>query len=340
MTNYTKEQNNLELSIIIVNWNAKEFLMECLGSLSEEISNPNFEVIVVDNASTDGSPELLQARFPNVKLIRNDSNLGFAKANNIGISQSKGKYVCLINSDIIVLRDCLRYMINFMDKHNEIAVLGPKIHNPDRTLQRSCKSFPTLWNVFCRALALDTFMPRSRLFGGRLMTYWAHNSIRSVEVISGCFLMVRREALNKVGLLDERFFFYGEDIDWCKRFREAGWDVVFFPDAEAIHYGGASSSRASIRFYIELQRAALQYWKKHHSRLAQSSYLFITWLHQAFRIVGQTIVYIIRPSKRRRVLPKIKRSVACIAWLNNIDAEQLYQEDKNEQEIHWQNRKV
>jgi hypothetical protein len=327
MNTYTKEENNLELSIIIVNWNGKEYLMECLGSLSEEMLDNNFEIIVVDNASTDGSPGLVQARFPNVKLIRNDNNMGFAKANNIGIRQSGGRYICLINSDIVVLRNCLRYMIDFMNKHTEIGILGPKIYNPDRTLQPSCMGFPTLWNMFCRALALDTFMPKSRLFGRRLMSFWAHDSIRSVEVLNGCFLMVRRDALDKVGLLDENFFFYGEDIDWCKRFRDQGWDVVFLPDVKAIHYGGASSSRASVRFYIELERAALQYWRKHHSPLAQKSFLLITCLHQVLRIIGQSSMYIIYPSKRKEVLPKIKRSVACIQWLMKIDEPQSYYDD-------------
>jgi len=313
----------MDLSVIIVSWNAKEYLQKCLESLIPETMTHVTEIIVVDNASTDGSPEMVKERFPHVKLICNDANLGFAKANNIGIKQSKGKYICLINSDVVVLRGCIDRMLDYMNQHLEIGMLGPKILNPDRTLQPSCMGFPTIWNVFCRALALDTLFPRSRLFGGRLMTFWPHNNVCRVEVLNGCFWMVRREALNKVGLLDENFFMYGEDIDWCKRFHDAGWMVVFFPDAQVIHYGGGSSSNAPVRFYLEMQRADLQYWKKHHSRPAWIGYLLITLLYQIVRISGQTVIYILKPSKRRQANLKIKRSVACIQWFLRMNDSKL-----------------
>lgn len=303
------------LSIIIVSWNAKEYLFKCLNSLIPEIVSYQSEIIIVDNASTDGSPELVRDCFPNVKLICNERNLGFAKANNIGIRESTGEYVCLVNSDIMILRNCFDSMIGFMDKHPQIGMIGPKTLNPDGTLQPSCFSFPTFWNSLCRALALDSVFPKTEVFGRRLMTFWAHDSIRSVDALNGCFLMVRREALNQVGLLDEGFFVYGEDIDWCKRFRDAEWDVVFFPKAKAIHYGGASSSNAPIRFYLEMHRADMQYWRKHHGQLGEIGFLLITWVHHIVRIVGMGTIYLIRSSKRKQVLPKIKRSVACIYWL-------------------------
>jgi GT2 family glycosyltransferase len=206
-------------------------------------------------------------------------------------------------------------MLAHMERCPSVGMLGPKILNADGTLQPSVMGFPTVWNTFCRALALDAVFPRSKLFGGRLMAFWHHDAILRAEVLNGCFWTVRREALERVGLLDEDFFIYGEDIDWCKRFHDGGWDVVFFPDARAIHYGGSSSSNAPTRFYVEMQKADLQYWRKHHSWPAWKLYAAISWLHEVLRVVGQSAVYVFVPSRRARVLPKMKRSVACMQWL-------------------------
>ncbi len=305
----------MDLSIIIVSWNTKEVLSKCLRSLTLDTSPYNAEIILVDNASSDGTPNMVMERFPHIKLICNNQNLGFAKANNIGIRLSTGKYICLINSDVIVLRDCLSSMLAYMDKNPEIGMLGPKILNPDGTLQPSCMGFPTLWNIFCRALALDTLFPRSELFGKRLNKFWGHDEVKSVEILNGCFWMVRRESLEQVGFLDEDFFFYGEDIDWCKRFNDAEWDVVFIPFAEAIHYGGASSLNSPIRFYIEMQQADLQYWKKHHTVPSWIMYILISYVHHALRFIGKSVSYIFLPTQRDKNLLKIKRSLASIRWL-------------------------
>ncbi len=313
----------LDVSVIIPSWNAKSYLRDCIKSIYTETNNCRIEIIVVDNASTDGSPEMVKAYFPHIKLIINKENLGFAKGCNIGMRQANGKYVVIVNSDVILEKECIDRMFKYMEKHSEIGILGPKILGQDGMVQRSCMGFPTLWNTFCRALALDTIFPRSKLFGGQLMTYWSHNSIRSVDIINGCFWMVRQEALKRVGLLDESFFMYSEDKDWCKRFANAGWEVVFFPDAEAVHYGGASSSNAPIRFYIEMLRSNLQYWKKHHSRIAWVGYMLITLFHHVVRILGQVFTYVIKPSKSSQADFKIKRSIACIQWLLKLNYNKL-----------------
>jgi hypothetical protein len=305
----------VDLSIIIVSWNAKAFLLECLRSLTGEIDDRRTEIIVVDNASTDGSPEAVESEFPNVKLLRNPTNLGFAKANNIGIKQSAGQYVCLVNSDVKILPGCFTRLIDYMEQHSGIGMLGPKVLNADLTLQLSHRRLPTLWNRFCRALALDTLFPNSTAFGHGSENLKPNATAVEVEVLSGSFWMVRREALDRVGLLDEVFFMYAEDLDWCKRFRDAGWKVVYFPGAGVIHYGGASSANAPVRFYLELQRANLQYWKKHHSRPAQIVFVFILILHQVVRIFRGILWYLLKPASANQIKPKIKRSVSCLRWL-------------------------
>jgi GT2 family glycosyltransferase len=305
----------MKISAIIVSWNAKEFLLECIDSILSQKVPASLEIIVIDNASSDGSAEAVKAKFPDVKLICNKDNYGFAKGNNIGIKASDGDYLFLINSDVVVREGCLNKMIEYMNEHPKIGILGPKIVGTNDRVQRSCMGYPSLWNALTRALALDSLFPGSKLFGGQLLTFWGHDEVRAVEVINGCFWMLRRSAMQEVGLLDESFFIYGEDIDWCKRFNESGWKVVFFPDAEAIHYGGASSKNAPIKFYLEMQRANYQYWVKHHSRLASDAFLLINLLHHTIRIIGEIAMYSLVRSKRNVATYKIKRSLASMNWI-------------------------
>jgi GT2 family glycosyltransferase len=250
-----------------------------------------------------------------VQLIRNPKNLGFAKANNIGIRQSRGEYLFLINSDVVVSDDCFDKLIRHLDEHQDVGMLGPRIIGSNGQVQRSCMGYPTLWNSFTRALALDSLFPQSELFGGQLLTFWRHDERRPVKVINGCFWALRRAAVEEVGLLDERFFIYGEDVDWCKRFTDRGWGIVFFPEAEALHYGGASSSNAPVRFYLEMQRAHHQYWAKHRSRPATDGFLLINVLHHAVRLIAEAGAY---PFRHRKDLAmarhKIARNAASVKW--------------------------
>jgi GT2 family glycosyltransferase len=301
------------VSIVIVAWNARQFTHDCLRSLDGLTLSA--EIIVVDNASTDGTPELVQELFPHVILIRNQANLGFAKANNIGIARSRGRYIGLVNSDVTVLPNCLERLVSHMEANPSIGVAGPQMLGADGRVRRSSMRVPTLWNNFCRAFALDALLGRSRWFGGQLMTDFHHNRTRDVEVLNGWFWLVRRKALEQVGVLDERFFIYGEDIDWCQRFRDAGWRLVFYADASSVHYGGASSAASPIRFYIEMQRANFGYWQKHRNPVSRALYCCITLVHQTLRAAGYSLVYCAKPGSRSIVRHKIKRSLATIAWL-------------------------
>jgi GT2 family glycosyltransferase len=303
------------VSVIVVSWNAREYLVQCLDSLTDEACRHPMEIIVVDNASTDDSADWVERHYPHVRLVRNAKNLGFATANNIAISASTGRYICFVNSDAHLLPDCVTALVDFCEEHPNVGMVGPRIKGGDTKLQRSCLGFPTVWNMFCRALALDKVFPRSKIFAGYSLTYWAQDSLRCVDILLGCFWLVRRQALTEVGLLDEDFFMYGEDLDWCKRFWEHRWQVVFVPSCEAIHYGGASSANSPIRFYIERQRADLLYWRKHHSRLGASSYFIISCLHQSLRAAGYCFAAILKGSGQQYYQHKFKRSVLCLKWL-------------------------
>ena len=303
------------VSVVIVSWNAKKYLAQCLGSLTRGVSPLSMEILVVDNASTDGSPDYVEENYPQVRLIQNQSNLGFAKANNLGIRMCRGKYLCLINSDVEVLDDCVATLVAHCEANPDVGMVGPRIIGGDGIFQHSCRGFPSLWNMFCRALALDVFFPRVRLFGGYLLHFRDQDAAGPSPILSGCFWLLRRKALARVGLLDEDFFMYGEDMDWCRRFWSGGWRLEFVPRASAIHYGGASSANAPVRFFIEKQRADLHYWKKHHGWLAQQCYFAIACLHHGLRASR----YLVAPGRQddgaAEAVFKRNRSVQCLKWM-------------------------
>lgn len=312
------------VSIISVTWNGKRFVHECLRSLKRDEDIP-LEVIIVDNASTDGTPDLVAEQFPEFKLICNRQNYGFAKANNIGIQASQGRYLCLVNSDVVVPEGCFRELVRFMDEHTDIGILGPQMIGPDGDIRRSTMRLPSLRNSLLRAFALDGVPWLSRAAGGQMMSDFRHNNIADVEILNGWFWVIRREALDQVGLLDERFFMYGEDMDWCHRFREAGWRVVFYPYAKALHYGGASSSAAPIRFYVEMQRANLQYWSKHYDKCTWLTECMIIFLHHVIRLFIYGAYSLLPSSRRRELVSKTRRSWALLKlmFLHGIQREHV-----------------
>ncbi|HEY4705913.1 MAG TPA: glycosyltransferase family 2 protein [Thermodesulfobacteriota bacterium] len=292
-----------DVSIIIVSWNARGLLLKCLESIPRGLGGLKAEVIVVENASSDGSAEAVKKMFPGVRLLPQKENLGFAKANNIGIRESAGRYVCLINSDVVVLPGCIERLFLLLEERPTAAIAAPKVLNPDMTLQASCRRFPSLPGAMLSTLGLDR------------LNYFPHDRTRRVEAVSGCFMLARREAIDAVGPLDERFFFYAEDKDWCKRFHDARWDVYYHPDAKAIHYGGSSSSLAPVAFYVEMQKANIKYWRKHRGAPARTLYVMIVLLHQSMRLAASGARYALRPKHREHSAHKARRSAACLKWL-------------------------
>ena len=256
----------MNLSIIIVNYNVKEFLQNLIHSIYKAAQKISYEIIIVDNASDDGSVEFIKEKFPDIKLIANQKNLGFSKANNIGLAQSKGEYILLLNPDTLVGEDTFEKMISFFKDTAEAGLAGCKILNPDGTLQLACRrSFPGPWTSFCKVTGLSSLFPKSKLFARYNLTYLDENKTYEVDAISGSFMMFPRKIYDEIGGLDEQFFMYGEDLDFCYRIQKCGKKVYYFHDTQIIHYKGESTKRSSLDETKIFYSAMHLFVKKHLS---------------------------------------------------------------------------
>ncbi|MFN4111801.1 MAG: glycosyltransferase, partial [Ignavibacteria bacterium] len=256
----------IELSIIIVNYNVKAFLQNCLLSIQKATEKIPVEIIVIDNASDDGSADLVKKNFPEVKLIESKENLGFSKANNMGLKIAQGKYICLINPDTIVEEDTFKEMIRFMESNDQVGLAGCKILNPDGTFQLACRrSFPTPWVAFTKIIGLSKLFPESKLFARYNLTYLDENQSYEVDAVSGSFMFFRREIYEKIGGLDETFFMYGEDLDFCYRVKKAGYKVYYVHSTKIIHFKGESTKRSNIDELKHFYDAMRLFVRKHFS---------------------------------------------------------------------------
>jgi GT2 family glycosyltransferase len=306
------------ISAVIVSWNAAELLRECLRSVYATTRDYSLEVIVVDNDSVDGSPKMVTEEFKEATLISTGANLGFSKANNIGIKKGSGRYVCLVNSDVRILDHCVDRLCKYMDEHPSVGLIGPQILNRDMSIQVSCYGFPNVLNTVLHALGLNKVMHKCTAFGCLYEKYWPYERTRRVDVLSGCFWIARREAIETVGLLDESFFFAWEDFDWCKRFHNAGWDVVYSTDSQVIHYGRGSSRNAASRFAVEVERAHIQYWKKYYRR---SGVLFVSvmiLLRNCLQAWKHALEYFLTSSDRSEARERLECNLSVLRWLTSL----------------------
>jgi GT2 family glycosyltransferase len=258
-----------ELAVVILNYNTHDLLRDCLNSLQAQ-SGLNVSVCVVDNASTDGSVDVVACEFPDVRLIRNTTNAGFSSGNNLGLSEygfpdrARARYAMLLNPDTVVPPDALRKMVEFADANLDVGVVGPKLLLMDGTLDKACRrSFPTPEVSFYRFTGLNKLFPRSPRFGRYNMTFLDEDQQADVDSCVGACMLVRAEAIQKAGLLDEQFFMYGEDLDWCLRIKQHGYRVIYYPSV-VVHHVKRAASRASRKAQYEFQRAMWLFYRKHY----------------------------------------------------------------------------
>jgi len=258
---------NVDISILIVNYNTCRLTMDCLRSVYESDTNYSYEIILIDNHSRDDSVEQISREFPGVFLIANQDNTGFASANNQGIKVASGRYVLLLNSDTVVRKDTLETMISFMDGRPDIGASGCKIILPDGSLDKACKrGFPTPAASFYYAFGFSRLFPDRPRFNGYQLGYLDPDQDYPVDCLVGAFMMLRRETIEQVGGLDEEFFMYGEDLDWCFRIKEAGWGIHYYPQTTIVHLKGGSARRRPFKIVYEFHRAMILFHRKHYSR--------------------------------------------------------------------------
>ena len=257
----------MDLSIVIVSWNTVDMLRDCLASVVEAPNNIQLEIFVVDNASEDGSQYMVKDEFPQVQVIENETNDGFAAGNNRALRVCTGEFVLLLNSDTLIHENVLDACHEFMQLTAKAGAMGCRVLNTDGSPQISCSNYPSLTNLFLLTIGTTHFSWLKRIDQYQ-MRYWNRTNTQQVDVISGCYMFIRRSALNQVGLLDESFFFFAEETDWCKRLKSLGWQVWYAPVGKITHHGGGSSQNLSYRRDLMLSNGHVRLHKKHGGVLA------------------------------------------------------------------------
>jgi len=253
----------MDLSIIIVNYNSSGFLKNCLESLLNSKDAVEKEIIVIDNASSNGSINFVKSSFPSVKLIENKKNYGFAKANNIGAMAARSEFMLFLNPDTVIQKYALEKMVNFMEQNAGAGAVGPKLLYPDGSLQCSCRNFYNLRTILLRRTVLGKVFPHSRLLQYHLMSDWNHNQIQEVDWVLTACLMIRREVLEKTGYFDEKYKMYFEDVDLCYRVRKAGYKVFYYPDAVVVHHHQRESAKKFSKKTIWHIQSAIRFFNKY-----------------------------------------------------------------------------
>ena len=309
----------MKLSVIIVNYKVKHYLEQCLRSVAEASRGIAVEVIVVDNASGDGSVEYLRERFPDVTIIASEENLGFARANNLAIRNSHGQYVLLLNPDTIVAKETFSDFISFMDSTPDAGGCGAyMLHTDGSFAPESRRGLPTPFVAFCKMSGLASLFPKSRTLGRYYMRYLNENEVNRIEIMSGAFMFLRRDALDKAGLLDEDFFMYGEDIDLSYRILKAGYNNYFLP-SRILHYKGESTVKSSYRYVHTFYRAMELFFNKHYAH-----YSILLSLPIKLAIWGRAMLaYAGNQFKHRNELTQHLHPINCLVIGNSEATEQV-----------------
>jgi GT2 family glycosyltransferase len=279
---------DIDLSVCIVTYKARDYLRDCLVSLRENSHCIQYEVIVVDNGSKDGTKELLDREFPNARFIENQTNAGFTRPMNQALKSSKGRYLLQLNPDTVVLQNALETMVNYLDECPDVGICGPKVLNKDLTLQKSCRRGESRpWAVFSYFLGLAKIFPDRKFFSEYHMSYMGEDQIHPVAGVAGSCMLIRRNVITQIGYLDERFFAYQEDADFCFRAREAGWKIYYYPHAQIIHYGGHGGSR--VHPYRSIFEWHKSYWMYYQKNLSRDYFFLFNWFYYMLMLIKMLI---------------------------------------------------
>ncbi len=254
-----------DLSICTVNWNTRCDLEAALGSILNSDPGVRVEVVVLDNASQDGSAEMVRERFPTAVLLESEENLGFARGYNRAAARAEGRHLLMLNPDTVVRPGALERLVSFLDSHPRVGAAGPRLLNPDGSLQFSCRRFPRPLAAVFRNTPLGRLAPGNRFTRDYLMSDWNHGEAREVDWVSGAAVCIRREAWEEVGGFDEGYFMYAEDMDWCLRAREAGWRIYYVPEAVIVHRIGGSSDQRAMVMVVEFHRSMARFYGRHYA---------------------------------------------------------------------------
>jgi GT2 family glycosyltransferase len=289
--------NAVNLSICIVTYQARDYLRACLLSIYEHPPPQSFEIIVVDNHSTDGTVAMVKAEFPQVQPIENQKNMGFTAPMNQALHAAKGKLLLQLNPDTVVFPHTFERLIEFMETHPEVGICGPKVLNKDGTLQKPCRRGESRpWAVISYFLGLYKLFPRAKRFGGYLLNYMDEDETHAAAGVSGSCMLIRREVIDQIGYLDERFFAYQEDADFCFRARQAGWQVYYLPTAKITHFGGEGGSHVHpTQSTIAWHRSYYLYYQKN---LARDYFFLFNWFYYA--LMGVKLVLALASNLFRR----------------------------------------
>lgn len=291
---------NIDLSIIIVSYNVCGFLRKCLKSIVDAKINHSYEIIIVDNNSIDESSSIIRGEFPAINWLQNEKNLGFATANNQGINQSKGQFILLLNPDTEVKPRAIEVLLQVMVDDSTIGACGSKLVNQDGSLQLSCYPFPTLANEIVRLHHLEKLFPQTQY----PMDEWNKNLSYPVDNIQGASLLLRKAALDEVGLLDESFFIYTEEVDLNYRLKKAGWKNLYVPTSEVVHFGGQSTKQNKTEMFLELYKTKIQFFRKHYGAMKTNFYKFMLFETSLLRIFIGKILNVFQNTTDRQMLIK------------------------------------
>jgi GT2 family glycosyltransferase len=294
-----KKLKVIDLSVCIVTYQASDWLKGCLESLYENTQNLNLEVIIVDNGSTDGVQDMLSQDYPEIHFIGNKTNEGYTRPMNQSLGTAQGRYLMQLNPDTVILPGAMDQLIDFLDEHPQVGICSPNVLNRDGTFQRQCRrGEPRPLAMLGYFFKLTKLFPNNKALGGYLLEYLDEDATSEVVAVSGSCMLIRKEVIDKIGYLDEKFFAYQEDTDFCLRARQAGWEVYYFPEAEIIHYGGQGGSRVEpYRSIVEWHRS---YWRLYNKHLAQDYFFLFNWIFYVFMVAKLLVSLAVNIFRRER----------------------------------------